>query len=266
MKYTLIILILFVCSPAYAIDSDAPYIFGVFPHLPKHKLFKMYNQVAKDFATHLNKKIRIKTKSSFETFESSLRLEEFDIALIQPFDYPEAHDKYNYLPLAKRSDKLAAILIVQKESPYQSLKDLKNHVIANPAKSAAVSRLTDRTMIKQSFDPQNDFKRIYKSNHFSCMQSVLVGNSDACGTSYRALLHYEDVNMKDRFRVINTSDKVPHVLYIVHKRIPKEDREKLLKIILNWPNSPEGRQILKISRMVNFEKAIDKDYDILRNK
>ena len=226
----------------------------------------MYNKVAIDISRKLNRKIKIKTKSSFETFESSLRSEEFDIALIQPFDYPDAHDKYNYLPLARRTDNLASILIVKKESSFQSLKDLKNHVIANPAKSAAVSRLTDRTIKKQGFDLQKDFKRLYKSNHFSCMQSVLVGSSDACGTSYRALLHYEDDKMKDRFRVINISEEIPHVLYIVHKRVPEKDRKKLLEIILGWPNSPEGRNILKISRMIKFKEAKDKDYDILREQ
>ena len=138
--------ILFLSFSSYAVENSNPYILGVFPHLPKHKLFKMYNKVAIDISRKLNRKIKIKTKSSFETFESSLRSEEFDIALIQPFDYPDAHDKYNYLPLARRTDNLASILIVKKESSFQSLKDLKNHVIGNPAKSAAVSRLTDRTI------------------------------------------------------------------------------------------------------------------------
>jgi len=264
MKLCLAIFTLFFSVSAFAADSTSPYVFGVFPHLPKHKLYKMYNQVANDISTRLNHKVRIKTKSSFETFESSLRSEEFDIALIQPFDYPSAHDKYNYLPLAKRSDKLSSILIVNKESKFQSLSDIKGLVVANPAKSAAVTRLTDRTMKAHGYDPQKDFTRLYKSNHFSCMQSVLVGISAACGTSYRALLHYEDVKMKNRFRVINTSEEIPHVLYIVHKRVPEQDRKKLLKIILNWPNSPEGREILKISRMVSFKEAKDEDYDILR--
>ncbi|MFV1984301.1 MAG: phosphate/phosphite/phosphonate ABC transporter substrate-binding protein [Thiohalomonadales bacterium] len=266
MKYILSVFVLIICIPAFAVENKRTYIFGVFPHLPKHKLLELYDQVAINFSVNLKNKIRIKTKSSFESFEATLRAEEFDIVLIQPFDYPDAHDKYNYLPLAKRSDKLFSILLVKKESSFKSIKDLKNRTIANPAKSAAVTRLTDRTMIKNGFNPQKDFIRKYKSNHFSCMQSVLIGTSDACGTSYRALLHYEDEKMKNRFRVVNTSEKIPHVLYIVHKRVPKTDREILLKTILNWPNSPEGRRILKTSRMVRFEKANDNDYDILRNK
>lgn len=266
VKYLLFVCVIIISVPVYAEKDNKVYTFGVFPHLPKQKLLALYKQVANNFSVHLNKKIRIKTKSNFEKFESSLKLEEFDIVLIQPFDYPDAYDKYNYLPVAKRSDKLFSILLVKKESDFKSIKDLKDRIIANPAKSAAVTRLTDRTMINNGFDPQKDFKRIYKANHFSCMQSVLIGASDACGTSYRALLHYEDVKLKNRFRVVNTSEKIPHVLYIAHKRIPKADRDILLHTILNWPNSPEGRRILKTSRMVRFEKANDHDYDILRNK
>lgn len=262
-KFTLFFCVLF--TPFFlSAETSRSYIFGVFPHLPTHKLYETYLPVTEHFSQVLDSKLVLKTQPSFAQFENSLREEQFDIALIQPFDFIDAFDKHGYLPLARRQESLTSILVVKKDSPYQSLEDLKGKRIANPSRSAAVTRLTDRAMRKSGLHPQKDFSRIYKNNHFSCMQSVLIDKADACGTSIRAMYHYEDEMLNNRLRIIHETEAIPHVLYVVHKRVPEAHRDILKKTILGWQNTPEGRDILKTSRMSRFIEASSQDYDILR--
>jgi len=261
----IIFIVLFLITlPVMSIEIGKAYLFGVFPHVPKSKLFDMYSPVAKDFQQKLQRKVSVHTKSSYAEFESTLAAEIYDFALIQPFNYPEAHDKYNYLPLARRSDMLSALLIVKKDSVYQKLQDLKGKLIASTAKTAAVSRLIEAEMISAGYDPDKDFSRVFKSNHFSCIQTVLIGMAEACSTSHRALDHYYQVKLKDRFRIIHESKKIPHVLYIVHKRVPEKDRNILRMTILNWQNTLTGKKILTQSKMSYFSEALDEEYNILR--
>ena len=96
------------------------------------------------------------------------------------------------------------------------------------------------------------------------MQSVLINKADACGTSLRAMYHYEDEMLNHRLRIVHETEAIPHVLYVVHKRVPKAHRDILRQTILNWQNTPEGRDILKSSRMSRFTAASSQDYDILR--
>lgn len=248
----------------FSSESKNSYVFGVFPHVPKSKLYDMYSPVAIDFQKKLNKKVLVRTKSSYNEFETSLASEIFDIALIQPFNYPNAHDKHNYLPIARRSDKLSALLIVKKNSNYKTLADLKNKVIASTAKTAAVSRLMEQEIMSLGFKPNKDFVRVYKNNHFSCIQSLLIGMADACSTSHRALDHYYQVKLKDKFRIVHESKKIPHVLYVVHKRVPETDRDILKKTILNWQSTETGKKILEKSRMSFFSEATNEEYDSVR--
>ena len=263
-KFIFILVLVLISLPGLSKETAETYLFGVFPHVPKSKLYDMYSPVAKDFQQKLQRKVSVHTKSSYTEFESTLAVELYDFALIQPFNYPEAHDRYNYLPLARRSDMLSALLVVKKDSAYQKLKDLKGKVIASTARTAAVSRLIESEMISAGFDPDEDFSRVFKNNHFSCMQTVLIGMADGCSTSHRALDHYYQVKLKDRFRIIHESKKIPHVLYIVHKRVPEEDRNILRKTILNWQNTPTGKKILEKSKMSYFSEAIDEEYNVLR--
>ncbi len=258
-------IILLLLLPAVALsDEIETYLFGVFPHVPTSKLFEMYSPVAKDFEAKLGVPVSVRTRSSYYEFEEAIISQVYDIALIQPYNYPDAHDKYNYLPVARRSDQLSALLLVRKESDYQRLADIRGRIIASTAKTAAVSRLMESEVLAAGFDPQHDFVRVYKNNHFSCMQTVLIGGADACITSVRALDHYHKVKLIDKFRIIHESKKIPHVLYVVHKRVPQAHRDAIKQTILNWQNTPSGREILAQSQMIGFSEAHDSEYDVLR--
>jgi len=260
----MLLVLLFLPMMTHGNEVQNAYLFGVFPHVPKSKLYDMYAPVAADFQKKLNKKVSVRTKSSYEAFENALAEQIYDIALIQPFNYPDAHDKYNYLPLARRSDFLSALVIVKKEAAFKTLTELKNRKIASTAKTAAVSRLIDMELRDMKFDPYKDFERIFKNNHFSCLQTVLIGMADACVTSYRALDHYAQIKLQDRFRIIHESKKIPHVLYIVNKRVPKKDLKTLKYTILNWHLTQAGKKILSQSRMSYFSEAKNEEYNILR--
>jgi len=264
LQKLLTIQLILLLPAALCAESLKSYTFGVFPHLPRHKLYETYLPVTENFSKVLNTQLTLKTQPSFSQFENVLKEEQFDIALIQPFDFIEAYDNQNYLPIARRSDPLSSILVVKKDAPFKSLQDLKGKRIANPPESAAVTRLTDRTMKQAGFDPHNDFVRVYINNHFSCMQSVLINKADACGTSLRAMYHYEDDMLNHRLKIVHESEAIPHVLYVAHKRVPKAHRDILKQTILNWQNTPEGRDILKASRMSRFSEASSQEYEILR--
>ncbi len=240
------------------------YKFGVFPHMPMSRLLEVHQPITDDLAQKLGKPIDLLTKSTFALFEHELQQESYDIAFIQPFDYPAAHDRYHYLPVARRAAYLSAIILVLKESPFKSLADLKGLRLSNPAETAAVTQMTNRLLKKSGFDPQHDFQRSYLTNHFACMQSVIVGSSDACGTAHRAMLQFNDVKLSHRFRTLAESEIIPPALFIVHSRVPEAERKILHDTITNWENTPEGRKILASGYIQPFMTATDNEYDQLR--
>lgn len=264
-KIIIFLLCLMLGNTVLACQDDVKgYQFGVFPHIPPSNLIKVYSPLAKDFAQKLNKKVTISTKDSFTNFMKELKKESYDIAYVQPFDYIWAHDKYNYEPLAARAGKLSAILIVNKDSDIKSIKDIKGKTIINPPKVAAVTILTTATLKKFGLDPNKDVKRLYGRSHFTCMQQVLIGAADVCGTAPIPLKHFEKHKMANRFRIIYESESIPHSLYVVHKRVPEADQKILRKTILGWSKSKAGRRMLNKSNLTDFVEVDDLKYNIVR--
>jgi len=245
--------------------ADRPYEFGVLPYLPLAKVQELYAPIAADFEAKLGRQVWLSSKSDYALFREALNKGTYDIAFVQPFDYVNAHDKYGYLPLARRSEPLQALIVVRPDSPLKTIRDLKGKIVANPPVDAVVSHLTSLALRNAGIDPDTGVKRDYGKNQFSCMQSVLIGAADACGTAEQALLHFEkEKRMKTRFRVLHTTQASPPPLFVVHKRVPKKDRDLLLKTVLGWPTTEEGRNILNSGYFIPFVPAHDAEYDSVR--
>lgn len=241
------------------------YGLGVFPHMPKNKLFHVYQPIAEDFQQLLQRPVTLLTKNDYQTFQQQLSEQRYDIAFVQPFDYVQAHDHYDYLPLARRSAPLSTIFVVRKDSKLQNIADLKGGALQALSSTAAVSRVGEKALQQQGFDLEKDIKIQRSKNHFACMQSVLIGDADACVTARRALAHFEGVKIKDKLRIIHQAVPIPHALFIVHRRVPEETRQQLQQHIVNWPNTSAGQALLKNGNLIPFVVATDDEYDLLRH-
>jgi len=252
------------CCGTTALAAEPPYEFGVFPYLPQTRIHELYSPIAADFEAKLGRQVQLSSKARYETFAEELRKSTYDIAFVQPFDYVDAHDKHGYLPLARRVGDLEGLIVVRRDSPLTSLQDLKGRIVANPPADAAVSQVTSMALWDAGIHPSTGVKRDYGRNHFTCLQSVLIGAADACGTAQQPLRTLESGQAMPRFRVLHKTVRMPHALFVVHKRVSRKDREALLKTIVDWPKTEEGRRILDRGQFIPFVAASDTDYELVR--
>jgi phosphonate transport system substrate-binding protein len=245
--------------------AERPYEFGVFPYLPLAKIHELYTPMAADLEAKLGRQVRLSSKAEYASFEAELRKETYDIGFVQPFDYVAAHDKHGYLPLARRAEHLGALIVVRHDSPLETIKDLKGKTVANPPVDAAVSHLTSMALRDAGINPTTGVKRDYGKNHFTCLQSVLIGTADACGTAEQPLRTLEkERRMTSRFRILHKTQRISASLFVVHKRVSRKDRDILLKTILDWPKTEEGRKIIDAGQFVPYVAATDAEYEVVR--
>ena len=263
MRITLLLLLLFITPWGWATHPGA-YTFGVFPHMPSNRLIDIYQPFAMRFGAQLGQLVQLQSRPTFSAFRQALSEEEYDLALIQPFDYPAAYAQYNYLPLVRRSSDLRAILVVRSESTIQGVDDLWGISLAAPPEEAAVVRLMHAYLQQQGLDLHHDLRLSLKSNHFSCLQSVLLGYADGCITSAESLERFDDARIRGRLRIVVQSAPARNALIVAHKRLPTQERERLVQEILSWSETSVGREILSRGHMDPFVRADDHDYDLVR--
>ena len=237
-----------------------PYIFGAFPYLPQNELENLFAPVAADFNRALGREVQLSSKTSYESFSSALADEQkYDIAFVQPFDYVRAASHSQYLPLAARPEKLYALIVTTNDSTIRNVEDLKGKRISLPPRDAAISRLIRAYLKKHGLVPGKNVELVYLRSHTSCLQHVLIGLIDACGTTPSAMYHLKNPQ-RERLRGIAETDAIPPALFVVHSRVPEADRKLILKAILAWPKTPSGSDI----QLSGFAPITDSDYDVVR--
>lgn len=255
--------ILFIlCVPLQA-NSATKYSFGVFPYLPSQRMVEVYGPVASDFGHALKATVRLKTATSFNKFESNLTHEIYDIALIQPFDYPAAVDQHHYLPVARLSSDLVTEIVVRADSGYETLNDLLGKRIAFPSNRAAISQMGLTHLQHSGINLQSDVRVTFQKTHESCLQQVWLNKAAAC-VSTRPMIKMFEYKRGVKFKTLSQTKIIPHALYVVHKRVPADKRQKLQDIILSWNVTQKGKKMIKAMGFSGFSKVKDEQYDIMR--
>lgn len=194
---------------------------------------------------------------------SNLDKQEYDIVFVQPFDYVEIADKYGFRPLVTRNKPLPAVLVVKPDSPYKKVTDLRNKTISLPPPVAAMSYLIKDYLKKNGLTPNKDVTIVHHRSHASCMRSVILGKAQACGTAGPAIRFFQ-AKMKVKLKVIAKTKGIPSTLFATHPRVSEKERSKLLKQISTWPDTTEGKKLLKAVKVEKFIPIKDEAYNGVR--
>jgi phosphonate transport system substrate-binding protein len=246
------------------VHAGKDYVLGVFPYLPPRDLEKVFAPMAADLGKAVHHHIVLRSSTTYSRFAKRLDQQEFDIAFIQPFDYIRMADRFGYLPLATRSEKLTAIVVTGVDSPIQSVADLRGKRMALPPRQAAVSRLMRAFLKEHGLVAGKDIRLSYHRSHVACMRQVLIREADVCGTAAPALRFFQH-KMKVKLKTIASSRSIPHTLFAISPRVPKSDRDAIRKRIVGWAHSEAGRKLLARGRLSPFVPIRDSDYNVVRH-
>ena len=159
--------------------------------------------------------------------------------------------------------------VVRTDSKLKKFSDVKGKILALNSIGSTSGDLipqVELARIKLSTTNKNDFKKVfYAGSHDACLLAVLNKQADMCGMSSRnfeARLA-DNTFKKNDVRILHKSDRVPPPPLAYSKKIPKEDREKIKKAVLEAHKHGEiggyGGQ------MSHYISVKDSDYDVLRN-
>jgi len=239
------------------------YIFGVFPHLPPRELEKVYAPIAALIGDAIGVKVHLRSSSSYTIFMQNLDEAVFDIVFVHPFDYIRIADHLGYIPIASRGEPLSAIIVVGTGSDITQMQQLIGKKIALPPRVSAVSRLITGHLQKNNIHPGDDLSISNHRSHVSCLQQVLIGAADACGTAAPALRFFEH-KMNVKMRTVSETLSIPHTLFAAHPRIPTHQISKIRSVILTLQHSEKGQKIMARGQLLPYKKIQNQDYDIVR--
>lgn len=243
--------------PAH-LNLQKSYTIGVVPQFEQRKLFKIWQPILNELEARTGFSLHLIGSPKIPVFEQKFMAGEYDFAYMNPYHMLKAYVTQGYTPLVKDgSRRLKGVLVVQKDSPIQSLSELEGKILAFPSPNALGASLLMRAELSTlhgiSFFPR------YVQTHSSVYLNVALGQAVA-GGGVLSTLRSQPQNVQDKLRILyETRSVAPHPL-TAHARVPEADRLIMKKAWLELAATDTGRMLMGKIPMRDSVPAELEDY------
>lgn len=220
-----------------------PFELGVVPYLPTTTLITAYQPLRAHLEEKLKRPVVLTTAPDFITFmERSLR-KEYDAIIIGPGLGRFIQIEAGYQPIAVTKRNIRALVIVERNSPYASLKALSGKRVAMLDTMIVLSQLGKEIFRQAGMHPERDYHTLIVKTPSNAVHAVLQGEVEA-GVTTTNLIPQLAEEMKQRLRILAESREIPGLTFMLlpatHRRHPQ-----LQDTLLQFERTEAGRQFVQ---------------------
>jgi len=129
------------------------------------------------------------------------------------------------------------IVVVKKDSPFQTLTDLKGKRVAHTAPSSNSGHMAPMALFpKEGLTPDTDYKILFSGKHDQSVMGVNSGDYDAAAVAsdvYKRMVERGQIKAEN-FRVIYTSAKFPTSSFAYAHDLEPTFRDQMLKCFYDY--------------------------------
>ncbi|UXR65463.1 phosphate/phosphite/phosphonate ABC transporter substrate-binding protein [Bdellovibrio bacteriovorus] len=221
--------------------------------------------------------VRVQVPVSFVAVVEAMGSERVDVAILNPFGYILAHEKYGATARlmgvnGEYSEYWGQIITANPK--IKNLQDLKGKKFAfvDPVSTSGyvlAAKLLQDEKIKLG-------ETIFAGKHDSVVTMVYQGRVDA-GATYntpaengvpqdaRRLVTMQFPDVYEKVRILAKTGPIPSEPVVYRKNFPPELEKKISQALKSFSSTPEGGKALKkLYHLTGFKDCSDKDYDSAR--
>ena len=266
------ILLLAVALPAWAQGTAKPGVLtvGFIPAEDSRAMVRQSQAILDIVAKHTGMKIDTFVGSDYNATIEALRAGHVDVALLGPFSYVLATTVARVEAFAvtvtarTMQPSYQSIIIAAKDSPINSLADLKGRTFAfvDPGSTSGFM-VPSAAFIKAGITPEKDFRQVmYSGGHDSTIVSVGSGKVDAGAVADRIYERGCAKGLADcnKLKVIWTSQAIPNDPLLYRTALSDDMKKRIRDAFSSVKNLAFG----EMGTVARFDPATDKDYDPIR--
>lgn len=233
-------------APAWAEPAEPAYSVYVTPQLAPEVMHRAWAPLLEAISQATGMQLTLTIPPSITAFESQLLLGTPDFAFVNPYMMLPARKKHGYLPLL-RNGRTALIghLLVRKDSPATTLRDLDGATIAFPSPNAFGAALYIRALLARE---NIRFTPVYVGTHSNVFRHVLFGQA-AAGGAVNITLEREPDDVKGMLRPIYSTPPLVAHAFAAHPRVAPAARDAVAAAILRLAARPEYRPLFEQSQL-----------------
>jgi phosphonate transport system substrate-binding protein len=197
---------------------------------------------------------------------------QIDLAFICTGPYAASREKLGFEALATPQVRgqpfYQSYLIVPKDSPYQSLEDLRGRVFAFTDPDSNTGTMVPRFWLANLGETPESFfsKTIFTYSHDNSILAVAKGLVDAAAVDGHQWEYFNRLSSAytSRTRVILKSQPFGSPPLVASALLPDGVRSKIRELVLSMHNDPEGKRILEKLLIDRFVEPREEWYEPAR--
>jgi phosphonate transport system substrate-binding protein len=259
-------------APASVDDEVRPLRFAVGAMIVPHKGYAQYFQLLKHVEKKIGIPIKLIDRESYAEINQLLEKGDLDAAFVCSGPYVDGHDSFGLemiaVPLAYGEPVYYSYIIVHKDSPIDSVEDLRGKTFAFADPHSNSGKVVPTYLLATMGEtPESYFEKyIYTYAHDKSIMAVAEQLVD--GAAVDSLIwEYDEKKSPEHTsstKVIWKSEACGIPPVVVRKDLDVEIKEKLGRIFRELHLDGEGKAILAELMIDRFEKGDDGAYDSIR--
>ena len=234
--------------------------------------FIYYRELLDYLGKHSGNSVQLIQRKTYDEVNALFPQGQIDLAFICTGPFAASREKFGFEALATPQIRgqpfYQSYLIVPKDSPYQSLDDLRGRLFAFTDPNSNTGAMVPRFWLAEMGEtPESFFSRtIFTYSHDNSILAVAKGMVDAAavdGHQWEYFAHFSPA-YTSKTRVIRKSQPVGGPPLVASARLQDEVRLKIQELMLSMHTDPEGKRILENLLIDRFVAPREEWYEPVR--
>ncbi len=245
MRILRIVLIVFCTglNQTAAAAEPRPFELGIVPYLPTTTLVTAYQPLRTQLEVTLKRPVVLTTAPDFVTFLERCLRKEYDAIILGPGLGRFVQLEAGYQPVAVTKRNIKALVIVDRNAPYESIKDLGGKRVAMLEPILILSQLGKEVFRKAGMQPERDYRILVVKTPSNAVHTVLQGEAEAGITTVNLIPQLAD-EIKHRLRILAESRDIPGLMFML---LPANQGQhlRLQEALLHFEHTEAGRKFVQ---------------------
>ena len=237
--------------------------FGMLPFVSTHRLVELFLPLKEHLENELHRPVKLVTAPNFREYLQRSLDGEYDIYHTAPHFAVLAKLEYGHRRLSRYSRSLDGSILVIKNGPIKSIKDLKGKTMITPDRLAIITMLGEVLVRENGLQAGKDITIRHASSHANAILSVAKGKVDAAVVS-ASVFEKMPEGVKSKLIILTKTRKVPNVMFMASPKLTEKDYQAARKAMLNFTASDPGKAYFAKSNQKAMTGITDENINALR--
>jgi phosphonate transport system substrate-binding protein len=243
--------------------AEAPPLkLGIMPFNSTLMLIRTHQSLSAHLEKSLGRKVQVLTSQDYFTHVNQVMVGDFDLLITGPHFGAMAAEK-NYQALFRYSADLQPGFVVRRDSPIKEIGDLRGKRLAMPHRLAVISSGGIKWLEEQGLRLNRDYQSVEYASHGAAIAAVATGEVEVALSAATAWQQAQE-NIRSKTRLLATDIRLPHVMTLVHRRLPKEEIVRIRQALLGFGDTPAGQVFFRDTGYQGYREISAADLQQLR--